>query len=63
MGDHLETHFARGESAYVIIQAHVAGFRTASAANDEEEVTVGKFSITFETRCKDYCQFVLLNVS
>ena len=62
MGDHLETHFARGESAYVVLQFHVAGFRTASAASDEE-VTVGKFIMTFETMCKDFCQLVLLSVS
>ena len=63
MGDHIETHFARGESAYVILQIKVAGYRTEGSQSDGESLTVGQFKMVFETKCTDFCQMVLLSVS
>lgn len=63
MGDHVESHFARGESAYLILQLKLDGFRTEGGKTDADAVTVGKFKIVFETICEDFCQLVLLSVS
>lgn len=62
-GDHVRTHFARGESAYLVMQIKVNGFRTQQKAGEGGTSTVGQFSVVFETACDGFCQFVLLSVS
>ena len=63
MGDHIESHFARGETSYLVLQLKLAGFRTEGSKMDGEDVTVGKFKMVFETICESFCQLVLLSVS
>jgi hypothetical protein len=62
-GDHIQTHFARGESAYLVLQIKVKGFRTQQKAGEGGTSTVGQLSVVFETDCKGFCQFVILSVS
>ena len=63
MGDHIESHFARGETSYLVLQLKLDGFRTEGSKTDGEAVTVGRFKMVFETICESYCQLVLLSVS
>ncbi|XP_060575357.1 endosome/lysosome-associated apoptosis and autophagy regulator family member 2-like isoform X2 [Ruditapes philippinarum] len=60
-GDHIQTHFARGESAYLVLQIKVKGFRTQQKAGEGGTSTVGQLSVVFETDCKGFCQFVILS--
>ncbi|XP_053377505.1 endosome/lysosome-associated apoptosis and autophagy regulator family member 2-like isoform X2 [Mercenaria mercenaria] len=60
-GDHVRTHFARGESAYLVMMIKVDGFRVQQKAGEGGTSTVGQFSVVFETVCKGFCQFVLLS--
>ncbi|KAL4226884.1 hypothetical protein ACF0H5_014862 [Mactra antiquata] len=59
--DHLETHFSRGESAYLVLQVKVAGFRTEQRVGDGGTSTVGQFTMLFETTCTESCQLILLS--
>ncbi|WAR25422.1 ELAP2-like protein [Mya arenaria] len=49
-GDHIESHFARGESAYLVLQVKVAGFRTQHVMGEGESSSVGQLKMTFETQ-------------
>lgn len=62
-GSHLEAHFARGESAYLVLQIQVDGFRTHNTESEGESGTVGQLKLEFETQCESFCQLVLLSVS
>ncbi|XP_052780227.1 endosome/lysosome-associated apoptosis and autophagy regulator family member 2-like isoform X2 [Mya arenaria] len=60
-GDHIESHFARGESAYLVLQVKVAGFRTQHVMGEGESSSVGQLKMTFETQCEGFCQIVILS--
>ncbi|XP_052285600.1 endosome/lysosome-associated apoptosis and autophagy regulator family member 2-like isoform X2 [Dreissena polymorpha] len=61
LGDHVETHFARGESAYLLLQLAIPGFRTQNVIGEGRASSVGQLKIDFETNCRGFCQFALVS--